>query len=414
MAELQTIILYVSLFISLFFEVFLLITYLEVRDELKAEEENLKKELKYFPTLTVIVPCFNEGNTVSKTLDSILALDYPKELVKIIAVNDGSSDNTLEVLKSYEDRGVRILSKANEGGKHYALNFALKYVNTELVGCLDADSFVMPNTLKRIVKFFEDEKTMAITPSIRVHEPGNILQHIQQVEYNWGILLRRLLSSLSALHIAPGPFSIFRKKVFDDLGPYKKAHNTEDMEIAMRMQKHGYKIVNSHSAHVYTVTPKSFKPLFKQRVRWSYGFLNNVIDYRDMLFRPKYGNVGMFILPLGATSIFSTIYMAGYLVWKNVEALFRKIVQFKTAGFGEFHFPSFDWYFFNTGTKTFVVFITISLLLVFIFLAFKMTDGKFKFNKAIPYYLFIYPFMAPLWLAKVVFDTVFRRKVSWR
>lgn len=231
MAEAQTIILYISLFISLFFEVFLLITYLEVREELKLEAENLKRGLKQFPSLTVIVPCFNEEKTVAKTINSILNLDYPKDKVSIIAVDDGSTDNTLNILKSYESNPqITVLSKAN-GGKHTALNFALEKVNTDLVGCLDADSFVTSDTLKRIVPFFEDKSTMAVTPSIRVYEPQNILQHIQRVEYSWGIFLRRMLSSLQAIYVTPGPFSIFRTQVFRDLGSYRVGHNTDRKSV---------------------------------------------------------------------------------------------------------------------------------------------------------------------------------------
>src|SRR3989338_5738089 len=411
----QTFILYISLFISLFFEVFLLITYLEVLEELKIEETNLGRALKYFPTLTVIVPCYNEEKTAAMTIESILNLDYPKDKISIIAVNDGSTDNTLEVLKSFESNSqVRVLSKEN-GGKHTALNLALESVDTDLVGCLDADSFVKSDALQRIVPFFEDAQTMAVTPSVRVHEPGNILQYMQRVEYSWGIFLRRMLSALQAIYVTPGPFSIFRTRVFRDLGVYRKAHNTEDLEIALRMQKNRYKIVNSHGAHVYTVTPSKFKPFFKQRVRWSYGFLNNVIDYREMLLNRKYGHVGMFILPLGTVSIFSTIYMAIHFISRSITKFIDAFVKFSTIGFdGKFNMPNFDWYFLNTGVTAFLTATAIILTVTILYLALKLADGKFKFKKEILYYFFIYPFIVPLWLIKVVFDTVFRRQASWR
>ncbi|MBI1974387.1 MAG: glycosyltransferase family 2 protein [Candidatus Zambryskibacteria bacterium] len=412
MAETQTLILYFSLFISLFFEVFLLITYLEAREELKTEEDYLARGLKLFPALTVIVPCFNEEKTVAKTIKSILDLDYPKDKISIIAVNDGSTDKTLEVLRQFPQ--IAVLSKEN-GGKHTALNLALEHVTTDLVGCLDADSFVLPDTLKKIIPFFEDEKIMAVTPSIRVHEPKNILQYIQRVEYSWGIFLRRMLSSLNAMYVTPGPFSIFRTTVFRELGGYRAAYQTEDLEIALRMQKNRYKIVNSHGAHVYTIAPAKFKPLLKQRVRWSYGFLNNVIDYREMLLNPKYGHVGMFILPLGTMSIFSTLYMTSHIVWSWMSSIFNKIVKFEAIGLStKFHMPHFDWYFLNTGVISVLTITAVIFTVIILYLALKLADGKFKFKKEILYYLFIYPFMVPFWLVKVLFDTAFRRKVSWR
>src|SRR3989344_1547920 len=403
----QTFILYISLFISLFFEVFLLITYLEVREELKIEETNLGRALKYFPTLTVIVPCFNEEKTAARTIESILNLDYPKDKISIIAVNDGSTDNTLEVLKQFESNSqITVLSKEN-GGKTTALNLALENVNTDLVGCLDADSFVLPDTFKKIVPFFEDEAIMAVTPSIRPPEPQNILQHIQRVEYSWSIFLRRILSSLEAIYVTPGPFSIFRTRVFRELGGYRVAHNTEDLEIALRMQKNRYKIVNSHGAHVYTVTPSKFKPFFKQRVRWSYGFINNCIDYREMFFNRKYGNLGLFVLPIGIVSIFSSLYIISNIFWNNLAKASDIVVRFQTIGFNSmFQFPSFDWYFINTGATVLLSSITLIFTITILLLSLKLTDGKVKITRGVFYYFFLYGLIAPLWLTKAVFDTV--------
>src|SRR3990167_5807342 len=134
---LQTIILYCSLFISLFFEVFILITYLEVKEELGLEKEYLSKKIERFPTVTIIVPCFNEEKTVSKTIKSLLNLDYPREKLSIITVDDGSVDQTLRVLAKFRHHPqIKILMKAN-GGKHTALNLALEQVQSDLVGCLD-------------------------------------------------------------------------------------------------------------------------------------------------------------------------------------------------------------------------------------------------------------------------------------
>src|SRR3989344_6522042 len=309
MADIQTLILYGSIFISLFFEVFLLITYLEVREELILEK-NIDKNIKRFPTVTVIVPCFNEEKTLTMTMWSLLNLDYPKDKLSIIAVDDGSVDRTLFELNKFESyQQVTVLSKEN-GGKHTALNLALEKVKSDLVGCLDADSFVNPEALKKIVPFFEDQSTMAVTPSVKVFEPRSVLQYVQKIEYSWGIFLRRMLSSINALYVTPGPFSFFRTQVFQELGGYSHGHQTEDLEMALRLQKNNYKIVNSHGAHVYTSAPLKFPALYKQRVRWTYGFLNNVIDYREMFFNKKYGHIGLFILPIATSSIFSTLYIA--------------------------------------------------------------------------------------------------------
>lgn len=419
--DIHTVILYLSLFISLFFEVFLLITYLEVRSELEREDKAFAAgrtspgSSDLLPTTTIIVPCFNEEATVAATVESLLKLDYPREKLSLILVNDGSIDGTLNTLRQFGDNPqVTIIDKEN-GGKHSAVNRALESVKTELVGCLDADSFVTSEALQHIIPYFNDASVMAVTPSIKVYEPKNILQYIQKTEYSWSIFLRRMLSSLGALYVTPGPFSIFRAQVFRDLGGYKYAHMTEDMEMAMRMQKNRYKIVNSHGAHVYTVAPSTLRSLVKQRSRWTYGFLNNAIDYRELFFNRSYGHFGMFIMPIATISIFSSFVMVGNVAWGWVNQALDIFTRYRAVGFNyNFSFPTFDWYFINTGTLSFLIITAVAMTLLILFLSIRLADGRFKLSRGIFYYLFLYTFMVPLWLSKALFDTVFKRKVSWR
>src|SRR3989344_2186917 len=413
MIDIQTFILYRSLFVSLFFEVFLLITYLEVREELSLEEKYLGKNIKWFPTVTIIVPCFNEEQTVRNTLLSLLQLDYPKDKLSIIAVDDGSTDKTLRELNEFKNHPqISILLKEN-GGKHTALNLALERVKSDLVGCLDADSFVNHDALKKIVPFFDDSSIKAVTPSIKVFEPRSVLQYVQKIEYSWGIFLRRMLSSLGALYVTPGPFSIFRMQVFRELGGYAHGHHTEDLEIALRLQKNHYKIVNSHGAHVYTSTPSQLPGLFRQRVRWTYGFLNNVIDYREMLFNRKYGNIGFFILPIATISIFSILYTVGNVLWSNLTRVLDALVRYRTVGFS-WEFPSFDWFFLNTSVTAILALSAIIFTFIILYLSIKLADGKARISRGVFYYLVLYFFLAPLWLTKAVFSTLFKRPISWR
>jgi poly-beta-1,6-N-acetyl-D-glucosamine synthase len=416
MPDLYSLFLYSSLFISLFFEVFLLITYLEVREDIKREDEMTARGPKSFPSVTVIVPCFNEESTVVATVESLLKLNYPKEKLTITIVDDGSTDNTWNVVSQFKNNPqIKLLQKVNEGSKHYAVNAALAEVGTDLVGCLDADSFVTPEALRKIVPYFDDETIMAVTPSIKVHEPKGVLQRIQKTEYSWSIFLRRMLSSLGALYVTPGPFSIFRTRVFRELGGYKRAHLTEDMEMAMRMQKNHYKIVNSHGAYVYTVAPKKLSALVKQRVRWSYGFLNNAIDYRALFFDPKYGHFGMFIMPIATLSAFTSMAMVSKVIISWISTIWDSVVRYQAVGFsGSWSLPSFDWYFINTGVLPIVVITALMLTLTILFFGIKMADGKFRLSRGLFYYLFLYIFLTPLWLTQSIYKTIFRRQISWR
>src|SRR3989344_9002219 len=277
MPDVTNIITYIFLFASLNFEVFLLITYFENRLDMKGEDAMIALGVKKYPSVTIIVPCWNEETTVSKTIHSLLSLDYPKNKLKIMIVDDGSTDKTWQNVQKFRNNPqIEMYSKEN-GGKYTALNFGLDKLSTDLVGCLDADSYVDKDALKHIVTYFEDKETMAVAPSVKLWQPKGPLQLMQKVEYGFGIFTRKMFHYLQAVYITPGPFSIFRKEVFERLGGYKHAHNTEDIEIALRMQKNGYKIAHAHNAFVYTVAPNRIKPLLKQRVRWSHGFIKNAM-----------------------------------------------------------------------------------------------------------------------------------------
>jgi len=418
MPGIQTLILYFSLFVSLFFEIFLLITYLEVRDEISFERAHTKDTLSHYPSVTILVPSYNEELTVRATVESLLALNYPKDKLHLFLIDDGSRDKTLEVMNEFADNPqVRIFTKQNEGSKFAALNYGLKHVTSDLVGCLDADSFVDPEALMQIVPYFDDATVQAVTPSIKVHEPKSILQHVQKVEYSWGVFLRRMLSSINALYVTPGPFSIFRRSVFKELGDYRHAHHTEDMELALRMQKNRYKIVTALDANVYTVTPDKLGGLVKQRTRWSYGFLNNAIDYRDMYFNRSYGHIGIFVLPIATLSIFTTLYAASNFVIASVKSALKYVRIHNATGWGvPHHLPhfTFDWFYINTSNVAIVSTMTIAISLLLLGIAIKMSDGKLKIGKDIAYYLTLYIFIVPLWLAKALYNTAFRKSISWR
>src|ERR1035437_3869606 len=220
------------LFMSLYYEIFMLITYFEHKKKIQGILHSKFLMHDDLPSVTVIVPCFNEEKTVGKTLDSLMALDYPKEKLNIVAVNDGSRDGTRQVLETYKNySNFRIIEKEN-GGKHTALNLAIKEAKTEFVGCLDADSYAKPDSLLRLIRRFDKPEIMAVVPSLQVYSPQTVIQKVQKVEYIIGAFLRSILAELNALYVTPGPFSIFRKSVFEEIGYYKKAHNTEDMEVA--------------------------------------------------------------------------------------------------------------------------------------------------------------------------------------
>lgn len=416
MSEITNIITYVFLFLSLNFEVFLLITYFENRHKIKDEESaQANVKLKKYPSVTIIVPCWNEETTVTRTIHSLLNLDYPKDKLKIMVVDDGSKDNTWSVVQKFAGHPQIDLHTKENGGKYTALNYGISKLTTDLVGCLDADSYVHKDSLKKIALYFEDKETMAVAPSIKLWQPKSPLQLLQKVEYGFGIFTRKMFQYMHAIYITPGPFSIFRKEVFEKLGGYKHAHNTEDIEICLRMQKNGYKISHAHNAYVYTVPPKTVRKLLKQRVRWSHGFIKNAFDYKGMFFQKKYGNLGMLILPMAALSIISVTFVSLVTVFNIIRNLITQYVKFRTIGFDTgWSIWNFDWFYVNTEIIALVGIVVAVGSISMIVMSKRMSEGKFDLGMDLIYYLSLYMFIAPIWIIRAAFNAIFSIKTSWR
>ena len=405
------VIVYVFLFTSLYFEVFMLITFLE-RAPVRVRSV---APLTRYPSVAVIIPCRNEANTIAGTIESVLALDYPQEKLSVMVIDDGSTDNTYEIGKRYEIHpNVNVFTKKG-GGKHTALNYGIERSNSEFIIGLDADSFVQPYALREMMRRFEEEPDiMAVTPALRVQNPKNFLEYIQRAEYSLSIFYRFLFGRLGALFVTPGPFSIYRKEVFEKIGLFRPAYNTEDMEMAMRMQKHFMRIENAPTAHVETVVPTTLRALLRQRIRWVQGFLQNGMDYRHMFFSPRHGNLGLFVLPAALISFFGALYFAGYLLVHAGILFFDKFVQIKTIGVaGSFGITHFDWFYLSSTARIFVILGLLILTATLILIGKRMANERL-FSRDVAYYLAFYGFLAPLGLAKALYNTALTKESLWK
>lgn len=256
------------------------------------------------PSVSIIIPAYNEEKNISKVLDSVLSLDYPKEKLQIIVVDDGSTDNTYYVAKRYESKGVLVLRKKNEGKKSYTLNYAIPFAKGEIIATLDADSIVERNSLKEAVLYFSDPRVASVVSAVKVwNKDENFITRAQYVEYNLILFIyRKLLELFDSIHVTPGPFSLFRREVLEErkreCGYYFDNNSlTEDHEIALYIQKKNYRVAYSPKSVVYTKVPSTLSELYKQRVRWGVGGLIDAVKYRRLLSF-KYGDFMLFGIPL--------------------------------------------------------------------------------------------------------------------
>ncbi len=405
---------YLFLFTSLYFEVFLLLSFLERRKTSYAPA--LMGSLEgdaLLPKVAIIVPCFNEAKTLGITVRSLLALEYPRERLEILIVDDGSTDETLVISQSFaDDARVRVFSK-NNGGKHAAMNLALQNTNAEFIGCLDADSTVAPNALLALLPVFKNHAIAAVTPGIHVRDPQTILQHIQHVEYLLSVFNRFIFAGLGSVFITPGPFSFFRTSIVRELGGWRHGHSTEDMEMALRIQHAGHLIANAPNAVVHTSTPATLRGLFHQRVRWTYGWLRNAVDYRFMVGNKRFGNLGLIILPSALISIAAGIYFFVRIIWFLLQDFMHYLIRFQATG-AVISAPSFDPFYINTSAFIFLIIASVVMIVTLICAGSFIGTGSRRPPASTPLFLIFYSFLAPLWLCTAVVRATFKTGVRWR
>lgn len=315
-------VLFITYFLLLFLSIFWLLVLFS------PEPEQKKKKLAAFPFFSAIVPAYNEEKSITTTLQSLINLEYPKDKIEIIVVNDGSKDKTKEKVEQFiaqhPSSNISLRNQENQG-KGNAMNNGLTIAKGEYFACLDADSFVAPNALQAMLPIFEpDQNIAAVCPLLKVKNPKSVLQKVQWYEYVVNMFYKFLNAKLDCIHVTPGPFSVYKTKVIKDLGGYDESTITEDLEIAIRLQKHQYKIVQTFDTAVETIVPSTWKKLFRQRIRWYKGSVDNSLKYKNLIFNKKYGDFGIIRMP---TIILSGI-IAIVLVGTFFQAFIAKMMVF--------------------------------------------------------------------------------------
>lgn len=310
--------------VTIYVTVFILLVFLD-GGKLRPEVEWLEE----WPSISLVIPAYNEEDSIGMTIESCLGVNYPREKLEVIVVDDGSTDKTEERALEYEDNElVKVITQENKG-KGGALNTGLEEASGEFMACVDADSRIMEESLKNIVSQFDDD-TAAIASAMKVHDPQNMVQKIQWFEYMVGIFHRSIMSIINAIHVTPGPLSVYRRHVIDEVGGFDEDSLVEDQEICFRLQKYQWKVRSSRKGEVYTITPATFRDLYNQRKRWYRGSLENIIKYKEMMFNPKYGDFAYFGLPsklvAGGLSI-ATLFLILYFTLTPIFDMLHNLSQ---------------------------------------------------------------------------------------
>jgi cellulose synthase/poly-beta-1,6-N-acetylglucosamine synthase-like glycosyltransferase len=409
------IIVWVTYFISLYFAIFWFLTFIEIGIP---KDENRK--LKKFPMVTVAIPVYNREDSVEPTIRSVLELDYPKDKLEIIAVDHGSTDKSLERMKKFKDK-VKIIHIGRNPSerKGRPMNVALEQAKGEFFVCLDADSIATKDSLVRILPHLEDKSVGCVLPSMKVYKPKRFWHKVQNSEYMVNMFYKRLMSYMNCIHVAPGPFSVFRTETLRKIGGYDSKNLTEDLELTYRLQKNQYKIVQLMDTFVYTIAPKSFKEIYLQRNRWFKGAFLNTISYRKMLFNKKYGDFGLIQLPMVLISGAIAVSLLLVTVYFGFIKYIKDFIDLRFINFDiitlirnlrlEFNIFDLDFALICTSIVAFLISATI------IIKAFQHSNEKVLKQGIIPvafFFIYYYLVMGIAWLG-VMFDLLRRKQQRW-
>jgi poly-beta-1,6 N-acetyl-D-glucosamine synthase len=266
--------------------VILFLAYLYVNEYTFLEENN------FSAFVSIIVPAFNESKVLKQSLQSLLDLNYRK--YEIIIVNDGSTDNTREIAESFvgyrqgkfNEIKITLINKEN-GGKSTALNTGIKYSNAEFVLCMDGDSQLSPDSLKRAIRHFKNPKIGAVAGNVKVLNRKRLLTDLQALEYIEGLNMARSAQSfIRAVNIIPGPIGVFRKSAIIEAGFYSSDTFAEDADLTLKILAKDWKIYYEPRAISYTEAPSTFQQLLKQRYRWTRGIIQSIRKHKKQLINP--------------------------------------------------------------------------------------------------------------------------------
>jgi cellulose synthase/poly-beta-1,6-N-acetylglucosamine synthase-like glycosyltransferase/spore germination protein YaaH/peptidoglycan/xylan/chitin deacetylase (PgdA/CDA1 family) len=253
----------------------------------------------YKPKVAVLIPAYNEEKVIVRTVRAALNSDYPN--LRVIVIDDGSKDRTLEVARAAfagEERAGRvlILTKPNSG-KAEALNYGIEHIkDAEIFVGIDADTIIVSDAISRLVPHFINPRVGAIAGNAKVGNRVNLWTRWQALEYITSQNFeRRALDVLGAVSVVPGAIGAWRVSAVREAGGYQIDTVAEDADLTMALLRRGYRVEYEDMALAYTEAPTNANGLMRQRFRWSFGILQSVYKHSGVFARK--GALGFVALP---------------------------------------------------------------------------------------------------------------------
>ncbi len=253
------------------------------------EDRKRRESPAAFASVSVVVPAYNEARNIVACLASILASDYPRDRLQVLVVNDGSTDDTAAIVRDYlagvPGAPVRLVDQANAGKAHALNNGMRNHATGELVMCLDADSSIAPDAISKAVRYFADERVMALAANVRIVRTRGLLNLVQVFEYIVSYQMKKALTVLNIEYIIGGIGSMFRRAHLEKIGYYDTNTVTEDIDLSMKILRDGnnaVRVIYGSDVIAYTESVLRVSDLIKQRYRWKWGRFQTFLKNKGM------------------------------------------------------------------------------------------------------------------------------------
>lgn len=238
--------------------------------------------------VSIIIPMFNEGPSIYDTLHSLLQQDYPPELLRIVVVDDASSDRSAAWARkaAAEDPRITVLVNERNIGKRLSINRAVARVESPFVVSVDSDVLVEPDAIRRLMRGFRSKEIAAVGGRVKVSNANvNWLTKMQAVKYHFGYLyLKNLESAFHSVMCLSGCLTAYRTEVLLALEPVLNSRSLlgiavkygEDRFLTRQIVKAGWRTELDLEAVCYTKAPLRLADYFSQQLRWR---RSNIVDF---------------------------------------------------------------------------------------------------------------------------------------
>ena len=232
------------------------------------------------PAVTMIIAAFNEEKAIDGKIINCFGLDYPQEKLEIIIVSDASTDNTDEIIKNFEDKGIVYYRMEERGGKTRAQNHAIPKAKGDILVFSDATTIFKKDAVRKLVRHFNNENTGIVAgEEIFVEKIGSNVHSEVSFSWKYELFLRRLESGFNTLIGVSGCIFAIRKELHEKLDE----ELIEDFALPLLIAEKGYKVHIEKEAVAYEESVKNAGDEFNRKVRIVRGGMNVVFNLRRLL-----------------------------------------------------------------------------------------------------------------------------------